>query len=76
MDQASWIRTGKEVVAGWAAGCAQVLVGQPFDTIKVRLQTQTIASGREPRYTSAMQCARQTLAREGPTAFYKVPFWI
>ena len=30
----------KDSLAGCCAGVAQTLVGQPFDTIKVRLQTQ------------------------------------
>jgi len=30
-----------DFVAGGAAGCASVIVGHPFDTIKVRLQTST-----------------------------------
>jgi solute carrier family 25 (mitochondrial carnitine/acylcarnitine transporter), member 20/29 len=38
--------------------------GQPFDIVKVRLQTTTT-------YPSALSCARSILATEGPLAFYK-----
>lgn len=32
-------RTSKDVLSGTAGGIAQVLVGQPLDMLKVRLQT-------------------------------------
>ena len=38
--------------------------GQPFDIVKVRLQTTT-------QYPSALSAARSILANEGATAFYK-----
>ncbi|MCJ1442489.1 MAG: hypothetical protein MMC23_002984 [Stictis urceolatum] len=57
-------RTVKDLTSGAAGGIAQVLIGQPFDIIKVRLQTTTT-------YPSALTCARQILAHEGPLAFYK-----
>ncbi|KOS37713.1 hypothetical protein ACN38_g11475 [Penicillium nordicum] len=43
---------------------AQVLLGQPFDIVKVRLQTTT-------QYKSALECATQIFKNEGPSAFYK-----
>ncbi|ORY41907.1 mitochondrial carrier, partial [Rhizoclosmatium globosum] len=50
---------------GTLGGIAQVLSGQPFDTVKVRLQTQP------DKYNGALDCIRQTLKHEGPFAFYK-----
>ena len=34
-----------EFVSGWAGGCCGLLLGHPFDTVKVRLQT----GGEGPR---------------------------
>jgi len=41
-----------------------VASGQPFDLIKVRLQTSNI-------YKGALDCARQTYAKEGVRGFYR-----
>lgn len=50
-----------------------MLSGQPFDTVKVRLQSMpTPAPGQAPMYTSMMDCVRKTAASEGMGAFYKV----
>lgn len=46
-------------------GVAQVLVGQPFDTTKVRIQ-----SSPNPQ-TSPIEVIRSLLKNEGPMAFYK-----
>ncbi|KAI8631546.1 mitochondrial carrier domain-containing protein [Xylariaceae sp. FL1651] len=56
--------TAKDLFAGAAGGVAQVLIGQPFDIVKVRLQTTT-------QYSSALDAARSIYAREGALAFYK-----
>ncbi|OAX79650.1 hypothetical protein ACJ72_06027 [Emergomyces africanus] len=58
------LRTVKDLSAGAAGGIAQVLLGQPFDIIKVRLQTTT-------NYSNALDCATKILKNEGPLAFYK-----
>ncbi|KAJ6137797.1 Mitochondrial carrier protein [Penicillium samsonianum] len=58
------LRTVKDLAAGAAGGMAQVILGQPFDIVKVRLQTTT-------QYKSALECATQIFKKEGPTAFYK-----
>ncbi|CAK5281193.1 unnamed protein product [Mycena citricolor] len=58
--------TVKDLAAGTAGGIAQVLVGQPFDIVKVRMQTS--AKGT---YTGMMHCATGILKNEGPLAFYK-----
>lgn len=57
-------RTAKDITAGTVSGIAQVLVGQPFDITKVRLQT---AHGD----SSAFQVIRSLVKNEGPLAFYK-----
>lgn len=57
-------RVVKDLLAGTAGGIAQVLVGQPFDTTKVRLQTSSTP-------TTAMEVVRKLLANEGPRGFYK-----
>ncbi|KAJ7933850.1 mitochondrial carrier domain-containing protein [Mycena leptocephala] len=44
----------------------QVLVGQPFDIVKVRMQTASKGT-----YTGMMHCATGILKNEGPLAFYK-----
>ncbi|KAI1939075.1 carrier protein ymc1 [Ophidiomyces ophidiicola] len=58
------LRTLKDLSAGAAGGVAQVVIGQPFDIVKVRLQTTT-------QYSSALDCATKILSKEGPLAFYK-----
>ncbi|KAK8057274.1 Carrier protein YMC1- mitochondrial [Apiospora saccharicola] len=56
--------TVKDLFAGATGGIAQVLIGQPFDIVKVRLQTTT-------QYKSALDAATSIYTREGPKAFYK-----
>lgn len=55
----------KELFAGSIGGIVQVLSGQPFDTVKVRLQTQP------GKYSSAVDCVKQTYLQEGFLGFYK-----
>ncbi|KAH9607058.1 hypothetical protein KSS87_004987 [Heliosperma pusillum] len=62
----------KDLTAGTVGGVAQLVVGHPFDTIKVKLQSQpTPVAGQPPRYTGAMDAVRQTIASEGPRGLYK-----
>ncbi|XP_030533814.1 mitochondrial carnitine/acylcarnitine carrier-like protein isoform X2 [Rhodamnia argentea] len=62
----------KDLTAGTIGGAAQLIVGHPFDTIKVKLQSQPApAPGQPPRYSGAMDAVRQTLAAEGPRGLYK-----
>lgn len=56
----------KDLVAGTMGGVAQVLVGQPFDTVKVRLQLAP-----EGTYNGAMDVIKKLLSTEGPAGFYK-----
>ncbi|CEO97494.1 Mitochondrial carrier protein [Plasmodiophora brassicae] len=55
-----------DLVAGSVAGVAILLIGQPFDTLKVRLQTS-----RKERFRSGMHCLRDTVTKEGFFALYK-----
>ncbi|CCH58455.1 hypothetical protein TBLA_0A06630 [Henningerozyma blattae CBS 6284] len=54
----------KDLLAGTAGGIGQVVVGQPFDTTKVRLQTS-----KTP--TTALHVLRDLFKNEGPLALYK-----
>ncbi|ORZ00003.1 mitochondrial carrier domain-containing protein, partial [Lobosporangium transversale] len=60
----TWVN---DVVAGTVGGWAQVISGHPFDTLKVRLQTQP----NPPKYKGAMDCLRMTIKEEGPLGLYK-----
>ncbi|GJJ06821.1 hypothetical protein Clacol_001017 [Clathrus columnatus] len=59
-------KTVKDLTAGTAGGILQVLVGQPFDIVKVRMQTAPKGT-----YSGMVQCATGILKNEGPLAFYK-----
>jgi solute carrier family 25 carnitine/acylcarnitine transporter 20/29 len=62
----------KDLTAGTVGGAAQLIVGHPFDTIKVKLQSQTVPPpGQPPKYSGAIDAVKQTLAAEGPRGLYK-----
>uniref|UniRef100_J3N550 Mitochondrial carnitine/acylcarnitine carrier-like protein n=1 Tax=Oryza brachyantha TaxID=4533 RepID=J3N550_ORYBR len=62
----------KDLTAGTVGGAAQLIVGHPFDTIKVKLQSQpTPPPGQPPKFAGAMDAVKQTLAAEGPRGLYK-----
>ena len=48
-------------------GVAQVIVGQPFDLVKVRLQAQPVTEG----YKRSSDCVRHAFSNGGIGAFYK-----
>lgn len=54
-------KVAQDVIAGTIGGWAQVLVGQPLDTIKVRMQTQP----SPPIYRNATDCFQQLFRQEG-----------
>ncbi|ODQ46102.1 hypothetical protein PICMEDRAFT_73576 [Pichia membranifaciens NRRL Y-2026] len=62
---ASKLQAAKDIFAGTVGGVAQVLVGQPFDTTKVRIQSSPTPG------TSPIEVIRSLLKNEGPLAFYK-----
>lgn len=49
-------------------GCAGVIVGHPFDTIKVHLQTQ---DARNPMYRGTYHCLKTLVAQNGITGLYR-----
>ncbi|KAL1973721.1 hypothetical protein VTN31DRAFT_5281 [Thermomyces dupontii] len=59
-------RDYKGFVAGVFSGVAKCLVGHPFDTVKVRLQTT-----KDTRFRGPLDCVVQTIQKEGVTGFYK-----
>ncbi|KAM0682539.1 Mitochondrial carrier protein ymc2 [Mitosporidium daphniae] len=62
------LRFSKDFAAGWIGGIAQVLVGQPFDTVKVLLQSSSrssAASGGTMRFTL------DTIKKEGFAGLYR-----
>lgn len=59
-------RVVKDLFAGTVGGIAQVLVGQPFDTTKVRLQSDTTG-----QYKSTLDVVQKLVKNEGVAAFYK-----
>lgn len=60
--------TLKDFCCGTFAGWLQVIVGQPFDIIKVRIQAQ---SPINPVYKGTLDCAKQIYFNEGFWSFYK-----
>lgn len=62
----------KDLTSGTIGGAAQLVVGHPFDTIKVMLQSQPAAiPGQLPKYSGAMDAVRKTIAGEGPRGLFK-----
>ncbi|XP_064484642.1 mitochondrial basic amino acids transporter-like [Ornithodoros turicata] len=57
-----------DFVAGCLGGCAGVIVGHPFDTIKVRLQIQ---DGSSPKYKGSFDCFRAILKTESVRGLYR-----
>jgi solute carrier family 25 carnitine/acylcarnitine transporter 20/29 len=50
----------RSLISGGAGGVCAVVVGHPFDLVKVRLQT-----AEKGVYTGAIDVVRKTIAREG-----------
>lgn len=61
-------RALKNVVAGTVGGIGVCLVGHPFDTLKVLLQTQPV---QNPIYSGLGDCFRKTLQSDGIGGLYK-----
>ncbi|XP_051128925.1 mitochondrial arginine transporter BAC1 [Andrographis paniculata] len=60
----------KEYVAGMLAGVATVIVGHPFDTVKVKLQKHnTEANGM--KYKNGLDCTARILKIEGVKGLYR-----
>lgn len=65
-NQQDRFRVVKDLLAGTAGGITQVLVGQPFDTTKVRLASDSLG-----KYNGALDVVKKLVKEEGPRAFYK-----
>lgn len=62
----------KDLTAGTVGGAAQLIVGHPFDTIKVKLQSQPApVPGQPPKFSGAIDAVKQTITAEGPRGLYK-----
>jgi hypothetical protein len=63
-----------DLAAGTAAGTAQLLVGHPFDTIKVKLQSQALSNAQvagSAQYRGPLDAARTTVTKEGLRGLYR-----
>ncbi|GLC42300.1 hypothetical protein PLESTB_000662000 [Pleodorina starrii] len=66
-----------DILPGISGGVARVVIGQPFDTIKTRLQVlgqgTALAATLPPSevYRDSLDCARKMLRTEGPMSFYR-----
>jgi solute carrier family 25 carnitine/acylcarnitine transporter 20/29 len=49
----------KDFFAGVCSGWAQVMIMQPFDIIKIRLQTQSLAN---PIYSGVADCLKKIVS--------------
>ncbi|GMH44656.1 hypothetical protein BSKO_12608 [Bryopsis sp. KO-2023] len=56
-----------DLVAGTAGGATQLCVGHPFDTVKVKLQSQS--AGRQ--FSGPFDAVKNTLSKEGFRGLYK-----
>eukprot|EP00118_Oscarella_pearsei_P004242 m.17797 g.17797 ORF g.17797 m.17797 type:complete len:302 (+) comp27555_c0_seq4:82-987(+) len=61
-------RTLRNIIAGTTGGIAICLVGHPFDTLKVRLQTQPVVN---PVYAGLYDCFKKTVKGEGLGGLYR-----
>lgn len=69
-DQPS-LSLAKELFAGTIGGTAQICVGHPFDTVKVKMQSMKApAAGQRPQYSGAMDVVRQVVRAEGIRGLY------
>ncbi|XP_077179790.1 mitochondrial basic amino acids transporter isoform X1 [Paroedura picta] len=57
-----------DFLAGCVGGAAGVMVGHPFDTVKVRLQVQNI---KKPLYRGTFHCFQSIIKQESALGLYK-----
>ena len=59
----------KDIIFGSIAGIIGKTIEYPFDTVKVRLQSQP--DNLPPRYTGPLDCFRQSIRAEGVSGLYR-----
>ncbi|KAK1304699.1 Mitochondrial arginine transporter BAC1 [Acorus calamus] len=64
------VDAAKRYIAGFAPGIATVVVGHPFDTVKVTLQAYNTRTQKR-EYKNALHCTAQILSKEGVRGLYK-----
>ena len=57
----------RSMIGGMFGGIAKCLVGHPFDTLKVRMQTE----GFSGRFKGSLHTLKRTVTEEGILAVYK-----
>lgn len=60
----------KEYLAGLIAGVATVIIGHPFDTVKVKLQKYNTGA-RGIKYRNGLHCTARVLQTEGVKGLYR-----
>ena len=63
----------KDIISGFISGWTQVIIMQPFEIVKIRLQTQ---SSQNPYYNGMVDCFKKIAKEEGFAAFYKGNYFI
>eukprot|EP00158_Paraphelidium_tribonemae_P005733 Partr_v1_DN27495_c2_g1_i2_m71665 putative solute carrier family 25 (mitochondrial carrier) len=63
----------KEIACGSIAGISGKFIEHPFDTVKVRLQTQAalVADGASIPFSGPIDCFKQTWRKEGLLGLYQ-----
>jgi len=57
-----------DFVAGCIGGCAGLIVGHPFDTVKVHMQTQDF---KNPQYKGLFDCIKSIVAKDSVRGLYR-----
>ncbi|KAL7041396.1 hypothetical protein ACKWTF_000755 [Chironomus riparius] len=57
-----------DFIAGCLGGCAGLLVGHPFDTVKIHLQTQDY---KNPLYRGTYDCLKKIVQKESLSGLYR-----
>jgi solute carrier family 25 uncoupling protein 8/9 len=67
------LNVGTRVAAGLTTGALAVLLAQPTDVVKVRLQAQqqSLGTGTVPRYKSTLQAYQVIARQEGVRGLWK-----
>lgn len=65
IERKSNLMSSNDFISGSLAGIVQVLLGQPLDMMKVRMQTKPL------EYKTLIQTGKKILQSEGPFGFYK-----